>query len=54
VAIPVTLAADAPAATRPVLDLAKRTRVDNGLRPFIYLPGKWLGLAPAAAALVEP
>ncbi|MBV9931289.1 MAG: hypothetical protein JO013_10130 [Alphaproteobacteria bacterium] len=54
VAIPVTLAADAPTGTRPVLDLTKRTRVDNGLRPFIYLPGKWLGLAPAAAPLVEP
>lgn len=54
VAIPVTLAADAPGGTRPVLDLTKRTRVDNGLRPFIYLPGKWLGRAPAAVPLVEP
>ena len=54
IAIPVTLAANAPSGTRPVLDLAVRTRVDNGLRPFIYLPGKWLGRAPAAAALVEP
>ncbi len=54
IAIPVTFAADAPAGTRPVLDLTQRTRVDNGARPFIYLPGKWLGGAPAAAALVEP
>lgn len=47
IAIPVTGAA-------PALDLSKRTRVDNGVRPFIFLPGKWLGRAPAAVALVEP
>lgn len=54
VAIPVTLPSGAPPGTGPALDLAKRTRVDNGMRPFIYLPGKWLGRAPAAAPLVEP
>jgi hypothetical protein len=50
IAIPVS----APGSGRPVLDLGKRTRVDNSLRPFIFLPGKWLGLAPAAAPLIEP
>jgi hypothetical protein len=50
VAIPVI----APAGEMPTLDLTKRTRVDNGIRPFIFLPGKWLGRAAAAVPLVEP
>jgi hypothetical protein len=54
IAIPVTLAADAPTGTRPVLDLAQRARADNSLRPFIFLPGKWLGRSPADVTLVEP
>ena len=54
IAIPVTRPADAPASTPPTLDLTRRPRVDNGLRPFIYLPGKWLGRAPDAALIVEP
>ena len=54
VAIPVTLAADAPSGTRPVLDLTERVRTDNALRPFIYLPGKWLGRAAADIPLAEP
>lgn len=54
IAIPVTLAADAPSNTRPVLDLAERARADNGVRPFIFLPGKWLGRSPADVPLVEP
>jgi hypothetical protein len=54
VAIPVTLAEDAPAGTRPALDLTQRVSVDNGLRPFVFLPGKWLGRAPDAAPLVQP
>lgn len=54
IAIPVVFAADAPTGTRPTLDLAARTRVDNSLRPFICLPGKWLGRAPAPGALIEP
>jgi hypothetical protein len=53
-AIPVTLAADAPSGTRPLLDLAERARADNGVRPFIFLPGKWLGRSPAAVPIVEP
>lgn len=54
IAIPVTRPADSPASTPPTLDLTKRPRVDNGLRPFIYLPGKWLGRAPDEALIVEP
>jgi hypothetical protein len=54
VAIPVTLAEDAPAGTRPALDMTQRVSVDNGLRPFVFLPGKWLGRAPDAAPLVQP
>jgi hypothetical protein len=50
----VTLAADAPSGTRPLLDLAERARADNGVRPFIFLPGKWLGRSPAAVPIVEP
>lgn len=54
VAIPVKLAVNAAADRRPELDLGKRTRVDNAIRPFIYLPGKWLGTAPDPANLIEP
>ncbi len=54
IAIPVTLAADAPSGTRPVLDLVGSTRVDNALRPFIFLPGKWLGRAAANVPVSEP
>jgi hypothetical protein len=54
VAIPVTLAEDAPSGTRPALDMTQRVSVDNALRPFIFLPGKWLGRAPDAAPLVQP
>lgn len=54
VAIPVILAADAPGTTRPELLLTQRVSVDNGPRPFIALPGKWLGRAFAARPLIEP
>lgn len=54
IAIPVTRPADAGASTPPSLDLTRRPSVDNGLRPFIYLPGKWLGRAPDEAPIVEP
>jgi hypothetical protein len=46
IAIPVTLAANAAADKRPVLDLGKRVQADNAIRPFIFLPGKWLGAQP--------
>lgn len=54
IAIPVTLAEDAPAEVGPVLDLTKRVLTDNGLRPFIYLPGKWLGRPAADVPISEP
>jgi hypothetical protein len=54
VTIPVTLAPDAPPGTRPALDLTQRVSVDNALRPFVFLPGKWLGRAPVSAPLVQP
>jgi hypothetical protein len=54
IAIPVTLADNAPSEVRPVLDTAKQPRADNSIRPFIFLPGKWLGRAPAAGPLIEP
>jgi hypothetical protein len=44
-AIPVV---EAEAGARPQLLLTEAVTVDNGLRPFIFIPGKWLGRAPAA------
>ena len=46
IAIPVTLAANATADKRPVLDLGKKVQADNAIRPFIFFPGKWLGAQP--------
>lgn len=54
VTIPVDLAEGAPATTRPMLDLTRRVSVDNGLRPFVFLPGRWLGRAPDIQPLVQP
>lgn len=54
VAIPINLAANAPADVRPALNLSKRVHVDNAIRPFIYLPGKWLGSAPLPISVSEP
>jgi hypothetical protein len=54
IAIPVTPPPNSPPGLAPTLDLAQRTRADNSLRPFIFLPGKWLGRAPVPAPLVEP
>lgn len=54
VAIPVTLAADAAAEVRPLLELARRVQVDNTVRPFIFLPGKWLGAPVRAVPVNEP
>jgi len=54
VAIPVILAADAPGTARPELKLTERVSVDNSPRPFIALPGKWLGRAFASRPLIEP
>ena len=54
IAIPVTIAADAPAGVRPTLDLAQRVHVDNAIRPFIWMPGKWLGAEPRTVPVSEP
>jgi hypothetical protein len=54
VAIPVTLATNAPAGTRPTLATTSRVSADNSLRPFIALPGKWVGRAIPARGLIEP
>ncbi|MCC7283154.1 MAG: hypothetical protein IT556_12270 [Acetobacteraceae bacterium] len=54
VAIPVTLAADAPPEVRPQLDMTARVSVDNSIRPFIFMPGKWLGRAFTAEPLIRP
>ncbi len=54
VMIPVVLDEADPVTTRPVLDLATPVGVDNSARPFIFLPGKWLGRAPDPVPLTEP
>jgi len=52
VSIPVTVGGGAN--DRPALDLTRRVSVDNSLRPYIFLPGKWLGRAFDATPLVQP
>ena len=52
--IPVVLAADAAPGVRPELDMTQRVSVDNSVRPFIHLPGKWLGRSFTARPLIEP
>ncbi len=52
VTIPLTIPADLGA--RPVLDLLTPVSVDNRNRPFVFLPGKWLGRAFDADPLVQP
>lgn len=47
-AIPLTVPPDPPNA-RPRLDLLNPVTVDNAPRPFVFLPGKWLGSAFAVA-----
>jgi hypothetical protein len=54
VMIPVALPAAAPANARPTLDLGQQVSVDNRLRPFISLPGKWLGAVPTLVPTHEP
>lgn len=54
IAIPVTLAANAETTVRPMLDLARPMQVDNTMRPFIFLPGKWLGAEPRPVPVKEP
>lgn len=52
IGIPVELAADAPSGTRPQLRMTERVSADNSIRPFIFLPGKWLGRAAESVPLV--
>jgi hypothetical protein len=47
VMIPVTLDRASPASVGPTLEPTQAIAVDQTLRPIIYLPGKWLGLATA-------
>jgi hypothetical protein len=47
VSIPVTLGPNP--GDRPAIDTTRPVTVDNNLRPFIFLPGKWLGRAPDPA-----
>lgn len=47
VMIPVTLDRASPATVGPTLEPTQAVTVDQALRPIIYLPGKWLGLATA-------
>ena len=54
VTIPVVLDPGAAPGVRPQLDMAQRVTVDNSLRPFIYLPGKWLGRSFTARPLIQP
>ena len=54
VMVPIILAEDAAPEIRPQLDMTRRVSVDNSLRPFVFLPGKWLGRAFAAKPLVQP
>jgi hypothetical protein len=54
VTVPVILAEDAAPEVRPQLDMTRRVAVDNRLRPFVFLPGKWLGRAFTAQPLVQP
>jgi hypothetical protein len=53
-AIPITLDPAAPSGTRPQLRQDVRASVDNGLRPFVFLPGKWFGRAIATQPLIQP
>jgi len=54
VTIPVDFAPDAAPGVRPQLDMTQPVSVDNSVRPFIYLPGKWLGRAFTARPLIQP
>lgn len=47
VMIPVTLDRASPTTVGPTLEPTQAVAVDQALRPLIYFPGKWLGLAPA-------
>ena len=52
--VKVPVKAGAGADGRPALDMTRRVSADNSLRPFIFVPGKWLGQAFDATPLVQP
>jgi hypothetical protein len=54
VSIPVSLSDGAGADVRPQLDLLSPVVVDNSIRPFVFLAGKWFGRAIPAEPLVQP
>jgi hypothetical protein len=54
IAIPIVLDADAPATTRPQLKLDERVSADNRLRPFTFIPNKWVGHAINMQPLIQP
>jgi hypothetical protein len=47
IAIPVTAETDGQGNVTTRFDATKQLLVDNSIRPFIYLPGKWFGQALA-------
>lgn len=54
VAIPVSLADGSGSDARPQLDLLSPVSVDNSIRPFVFLSGKWFGRAIPIEPLVQP
>ena len=54
VSIPVTLAVGGGAEARPQLDPVTPVKVDNQIRPFVFLAGKWFGRAIAVEPIVQP
>ena len=52
VSIPLTITGGP--GTRPQLDLLTPVSVDNKDRPFVFLPGKWIGRAFDSVPLVQP
>lgn len=53
VSLPVTLAGSG-SNQRPQLDLLNPVSVDNRIRPFVFLAGKWFGRAIVPHPLVQP
>jgi len=54
VTIPAALDPAAPSGTMPALRADQPVGIDNSLRPFVFLPGKWLGEAFTAGPLTLP
>lgn len=54
VTIPVVVDPGTDPTMPPQRDPAERIQVDNRVRPFIHLPGKWLGATPRPVPTHEP